>query len=159
MSLRIASAQDADVPVILDFIRQLAEYEKLSHEVQATEEALRQTLFGERPYAEVLLAYWDDEPVGFALFFHNYSTFLAKPGLYLEDLFVNPSARGRGIGKALLTRLAEVANQRGCGRVEWSVLDWNTPSIEFYRRMGAVAKDEWTIFRLTGEALERYGSC
>ncbi len=159
MSLRIASAQEADVPVILDFIRQLAEYEKLSHEVQATEEALRQTLFSERPYAEVLLAYWDDEPVGFALFFHNYSTFLAKPGLYLEDLFVNPSARGRGIGKALLTRLAEVANQRGCGRVEWSVLDWNTPSIEFYRRMGAVAKDEWTIFRLTGEALERYGSC
>ncbi len=159
MSLRIASAQETDVPVILDFIRQLAEYEKLSHEVEATEEALRQTLFGERPYAEVLLAYWDDQPVGFALFFHNYSTFLAKPGIYLEDLFVNPAARGRGIGKALLTRLAEVANQRGCGRVEWSVLDWNTPSIEFYRRMGAVAKDEWTVFRLTGEALERYGSC
>ena len=159
MSLRLASAQETDVPVILDFIRQLAEYEKLSHEVEATEEALRQTLFGERRYAEVLLAYWDDQPVGFALFFHNYSTFLAKPGIYLEDLFVNPGARGRGIGKALLTRLAEVANQRGCGRVEWSVLDWNTPSIEFYRRMGAVAKDEWTVFRLTGEALERYGSC
>lgn len=156
MSLLIRSAREQDVPVILDFIRQLAEYERLSHEVMATEESLRATLFGTRPYAEVLIAYWDGQPVGFALFFHNYSTFLAKPGIYLEDLFVNPSARGRGIGKALLTRLAELAHERQCGRVEWSVLDWNAPSIEFYRRMGARPLDEWTTFRLTGEALARY---
>lgn len=157
MSLRIVPALEADVPVILDFIRQLAEYEKLSHEVAATEETLRATLFGPRPYAEVLIAYWEQMPVGFALYFHNYSTFLAKPGIYLEDLFVNPSARGKGIGKALLTKLAEVALERGCGRVEWAVLDWNAPSIEFYRRMGAKPMDEWTTFRLTGEALGEYG--
>ena len=157
MSLRISSAREQDVPLILGFIRQLAEYERLSHEVAATEQTLRETLFGERPYAEVLIAHWDEEPVGFALFFHNYSTFLAKPGIYLEDLFVNPSARGRGVGKALLTRLAGLAIERNCGRVEWSVLDWNAPSIEFYRRMGAKAMDEWTIFRLTGEALGQYG--
>ncbi len=156
MSLSIREATAGDVPLILDFIRQLAEYEKLSHEVEATEVALRETLFGARPFAEVLIASWGDAPVGFALFFHNYSTFLAKPGIYLEDLFVNPSARGKGIGKALLTRLAELAIERGCGRVEWSVLDWNAPSIEFYRRMGAQAKDEWTVFRLTGEALGQY---
>lgn len=156
MSLRIEPAREQDVPVILDFIRQLAEYEKLSNAVVATEDSLRATLFGERPFAEVLIAYWEDEPVGFALFFHNYSTFLAQPGVYLEDLFVNPSARGRGIGKALLTRLAEVAIERNCGRVEWSVLDWNTPSIEFYRRMGAKPLDEWTTFRLTGESLGQY---
>ena len=157
MSLRISSAREQDVPLILGFIEQLAAYEKLSHEVAATERTLRETLFGARPYAEVLMAHWDEEPVGFALFFHNYSTFLAKPGIYLEDLFVNPPARGRGVGKALLTRLAELAIERNCGRVEWSVLDWNAPSIEFYRRMGAKAMDEWTIFRLTGEALGRYG--
>lgn len=157
MSLRIDPAREQDVPVILDFIRQLAEYEKLSGAVVATEDALRATLFGERPYAEVLIAFWEDAPVGFALFFHNYSTFLARPGIYLEDLFVNPAARGRGVGKALLTRLAELAIERGCGRVEWSVLDWNAPSIEFYRRMGAVPLDEWTTFRLTGEALGQYG--
>jgi len=156
MSLSIREATAGDVPLILNFIRQLAEYEKLSHEVEATEAALRETLFGARPFAEVLIASWADAPVGFALFFHNYSTFLAKPGIYLEDLFVNPSARGKGIGKALLTRLAELAIERGCGRVEWSVLDWNAPSIEFYRRMGAQAKDEWTVFRLTGEALGQY---
>ena len=156
-SLRILPARETDVPVILDFIRQLAEYEKLSDEVAATEATLSETLFGERPYAEVLIAYWDDVPAGFALFFHNYSTFLAKPGIYLEDLFVNPGSRGLGIGKALLTRLAEVALERGCGRVEWAVLDWNEPSIEFYRRMGARAMDEWTTFRLTGEALAQYG--
>lgn len=152
----MGSARVEDVPVILDFIRQLAEYEKLAHEVAATEQTLRETLFSERPYAEVLIAYWEEAPVGFALFFHNYSTFLAKPGIYLEDLFVNPSARGKGIGKALLTRLAELANERGCGRVEWSVLNWNVPSIEFYRRMGARPQDEWTTFRLTGDALGQY---
>lgn len=154
--LRIRAAKESDVPVILDFIRQLADYERLSHAVAATEQALRETLFGARPYAEVLVAHWDEEPVGFALFFHNYSTFLAKPGIFLEDLFVNPSARGRGIGKALLTRLAELAIERHCGRVEWSVLDWNAPSIEFYRRMGATPMDEWTIFRLTGDALAQH---
>ncbi len=154
--LRIRAAKESDVPMILDFIRQLADYERLSHAVAATEQALRETLFGARPYAEVLVAHWDEEPAGFALFFHNYSTFLAKPGIYLEDLFVNPSARGRGIGKALLTRLAELAIERHCGRVEWSVLDWNAPSIEFYRRMGATPMDEWTIFRLTGDALAQY---
>lgn len=154
--LRIRAAKESDVPVILDFIRQLADYERLSHAVAATEQALRETLFGARPYAEVLVAHWDEEPVGFALFFHNYSTFLAKPGIYLEDLFVNPSARGRGIGKALLTRLAELAIERHCGRMEWSVLDWNAPSIEFYRRMGATPMDEWTIFRLTGDALAQH---
>ena len=157
MSLRISPARETDTGIILDFIRQLADYEKLSHEVAATEETLRATLFGERPYAEVLIAYGDEAPVGFALFFHSYSTFLAKPGIYLEDLFVNPAARGKGIGKALLTRLAEVALERGCGRVEWAVLDWNTPSIEFYRRLGAKPMDEWTTFRLTGEALNAYG--
>ncbi len=157
MSLRISSAREADTGIILDFIRQLADYEKLSHEVAATEETLRATLFGERPYAEVLIAYWEKAPMGFALFFHNYSTFLAKPGIYLEDLFVNPAARGKGIGKALLTRLAEVALERGCGRVDWAVLDWNAPSIEFYRRMGAMPMNEWTTFRLTGEALDAYG--
>jgi len=158
MSLRIAPALESDVPVILDFIRQLADYEKLSGEVAATEESLRDTLFGARPYAEVLIAYWEEMPVGFALFFHNYSTFLAKPGIYLEDLFVNPAARGKGIGRALLTRLAELAIERGCGRVEWAVLDWNAPSIEFYQRMGARAMDEWTTFRLTGASLEQYRS-
>lgn len=157
MSLRISSAREADTGIILDFIRQLADYEKLSHEVAATEETLRATLFGERPYAEVLIAYWEKAPMGFALFFHNYSTFLAKPGIYLEDLFVNPAARGKGIGKALLTRLAGVALERGCGRVDWAVLDWNAPSIEFYRRMGAMPMNEWTTFRLTGEALDAYG--
>lgn len=156
MSLRIAPARAEDVPLILDFIRQLAEYERLAHEVAATEQTLRETLFSERPYAEVLIAYWAEAPVGFALFFHNYSTFLAKPGIYLEDLFVNPSARGKGIGKALLTQLAELAIERGCGRVEWSVLNWNAPSIEFYRRMGAKPQDEWTTYRLTGEALGQY---
>jgi len=158
MSIRIAPAVSADVPVILDFIRQLADYEKLSHDVAATEESLRDTLFGARPYAEVLIAYWEEAPLGFALFFHNYSTFLAKPGIYLEDLFVNPPARGRGIGKALLTRLAELAIERGCGRVEWAVLDWNAPAIEFYRRMGARPMEEWTTFRLTGASLEVYRS-
>ena len=157
MSLTIAPARPDDAPLILKFIRALAEYEKLSQACVATETALRETLFGERPYAEVVIARWHGEPAGFALFFHNYSTFLAKPGLYLEDLFVEPRLRGHGIGKALLTELARIANRRGCGRVEWSVLDWNQPSIDFYRRMGAVAMDEWTAFRLSGAALEGYG--
>jgi len=155
MPVRIVEAVEADVPVILEMIRGLAEYEKLLPNVAATEEELRLTLFGEKPAAEVLLAWLDSECVGFALFFPNYSTFLAKPGLYLEDLFVKPHARGKGAGAALLRELARIALRRGCGRVEWAVLDWNEPSIAFYRRLGAVPMDEWTTFRLTGEALER----
>jgi GNAT superfamily N-acetyltransferase len=142
-----------DLSLILQFIRDLAEYERLSHEVEATEERLQETLFGVRSVAEIIFAEVDGVAVGFTLFFHNYSTFLARPGLYLEDLFVLPSHRGQGIGKALLKELARVAIERGCGRFEWSVLDWNEPSIEFYKSQGAVAKDEWTVFRVTGDDL------
>ena len=152
--LDIRTATQGDVPQILEFIRALAEYEKLAHKVVATEELLHRTLFGPRPYAEVLLAEDDGKPVGFALFFHNYSTFLARPGIYLEDLFVIPEARGRGYGKALLARLARLAIERECGRVEWAVLDWNAPSIAFYESLGAQMLTDWKIFRLTGEALE-----
>ena len=152
---RIAAATEADIPVILEMIRGLAEYERLSHAVTATEDLLRRTLFGAGPAAEVLLAYSDAECVGFALFFQNYSTFLAKPGIYLEDLFVKPHARGKGTGLALLRAIAGLAAERGCGRVEWSVLDWNEPSIAFYKKLGAIPLDEWTMFRLTGEALEK----
>jgi len=151
----IRQATEADVPMILRFIRALAEYEKLSHKVVATEESLRRTLFGNPRFAEVILGYEDGEPVGFALFFHNYSTFLGRPGIYLEDLFVDPDRRGRGYGKALLAHLARLARDRDCGRVEWAVLDWNAPSIQFYKSLGAVPLDDWIIFRLTGEALER----
>ena len=147
-------ATEADVATILAFIRDLAEYEGLPHEVSATEDSLRDTLFGSRPYAEAVFACVQNREVGFALFFHNYSTFLGKPGLYLEDLFVKPEFRGRGIGKAMMIYLAQVARERGCGRFEWWVLDWNEPSIEFYRRMGAVPMSEWTVMRVTGEALE-----
>ncbi|HTS51178.1 MAG TPA: GNAT family N-acetyltransferase [Bryobacteraceae bacterium] len=153
--LSIRPASESDVALILRFIEKLAEYEKLSHEVVATEAALRHYLFGPRPMAEVILAYWAGEPVGFALFFHNFSTFLARPGIYLEDLFVEPEHRGKGIGKALLVHLARLAMQRGCGRLEWAVLNWNEPSIQFYRKLGAVAKDDWTVYRLTGDALQR----
>ena len=152
--LEIAPAVEPDVPLLLRFIRDLAAYEKLAHEVRATEEGLRRTLFGERPYAEALVARLAAEPVGFALFFHNYSTFLGKPGIYLEDLFVQPAHRKKGIGKALLQRLAAVAVERDCGRVEWAVLDWNAPSIAFYRALGAVSMDAWTVFRLEGAALQ-----
>ena len=153
--VRILPATEADIPEILSMIRGLAEYEKLAHLVKATEEQLRETLFGRQPAAEVVMAYADAECAGFALFFPNYSTFLAQPGIYLEDLYVKPHARGCGIGFALLTHLARLALQRGCGRIEWGVLDWNTPSIEFYRKLGAVPLDEWTKYRLAGEALER----
>jgi GNAT superfamily N-acetyltransferase len=148
-------AEERDVPLILGFIRGLAEYERLAHEVAATEELLRETLFGSRRVAEVLIGDYRGDPVGFALFFHNYSTFLGRPGIYLEDLFVNPEMRGRGFGKMLLAYLAKLAVERQCGRLEWSVLDWNEPSIRFYRRLGAVAMDDWTIYRLTGQALAR----
>jgi GNAT superfamily N-acetyltransferase len=153
--IQISPATEADVPAILEMIRELAEYEKLSHVVVATEEQLRHTLFGERPAAEVLLAHWNSEPIGFALFFPNYSTFLAQPGIYLEDLFVKPHARGKGAGLALFIELARIAVVRGCGRVEWSVLDWNGPSIQFYKKLGAVPMDEWTTFRLTSEPLAK----
>ncbi len=158
MPLTIRSATSDDIPLILEFIRGLAEYEKLLHEVEATEAKLRVTLFPPhgRAGAECVLAFADDEPAGFALFFHNYSTFLAKPGLYLEDLYVKPALRGRGIGKALLLHLAKLANERGCGRMEWSVLDWNQPAIEFYESLGARRMREWQICRLTGEGLTRY---
>jgi GNAT superfamily N-acetyltransferase len=154
MKATIRPAVEADVPTLLAFIRELAEYEKLTHEVSASEERLRATLFGPRPFAEALLACADDVPVGFALFFHNYSTFLARPGLYLEDLYVRPAFRGRGLGKLLLATLARFAIERGCGRYEWSVLEWNGPSIRFYQGMGAEMKNDWKIMRVTGTALE-----
>lgn len=156
--IHITPATPADVPLILGFIRELAEYEHLSDQVSATEAALQATLFGARPAAEVLIARESGEPAGFALFFPNYSTFLAQPGIYLEDLYVKPALRGHGIGRALLARIAALAVERGCGRFEWSVLDWNAPSIGFYRSLGAVAMDEWTLFRLTGDALAALAS-
>lgn len=149
--IRPARAQDS--PLLLRLIRELAEYEKLLDAVTTTEEDLRRTLFGEKPAAEALLAFWEGKPAGFALFFQNYSTFLGKPGLYLEDLFVRPESRRKGIGKALFLRLAKLAVERGCGRFEWSALDWNEPAIRFYEAMGAKAMTDWTTFRLTGKAL------
>lgn len=154
----IRNATPDDAGVILSFIRDLADYEKLSDQVTATEDDLRSSLFGERTVAEVLLAQEDEVPVGFALFFHNYSTFLGKPGIYLEDLFIDPEYRNKGYGKALLVHLARLANLRGCGRFEWSVLDWNTPSIEFYRGLGARPMEEWTLFRLDGDVLKAFGT-
>ena len=151
----IRDATIDDVPLILRFIRDLAEYEHLLDRVVATEERVRETLFGPRRYAEAIIGEEDGVPAGFALFFHNYSTFLARPGIYLEDLFVSPHARGRGYGKALLARLAQIAVERDCGRVEWAVLEWNAPSIAFYRSLGAVCLDDWRIFRLTGDSLDR----
>jgi len=154
LDLEIRPATERDVPLILTFIRELADYERLSHEVVATEEALRDSLFGERGFAEVLLGYAGGSPAGFALFFHSFSTFLGKPGIYLEDLYVRPEFRGAGIGKALLVHLAKLARERGCGRLEWSVLDWNEPAIGFYRRTGASPVGGWTVYRVSGEALE-----
>jgi GNAT superfamily N-acetyltransferase len=153
MSISLRVATTADVPQILAYIEGLAEYEKLSHACVATEETLRETLFGPRPFAEVIMADYSGQPAGFALFFHNYSTFRAKPGIYLEDLYVLPERRGHGVGKALLKELAKLAVDRGCARLEWSVLDWNSPAIDFYRSLGAEPQDEWTIFRVTDEAL------
>lgn len=157
MSAIIRSATVDDVPIILGFIRELAAYEKLSSEVEATEGKLRETLFGPRPAAECVLAFTEEEtPAGVAIFFTNYSTFLARPGLYLEDLFVQADYRGRGIGKALLLHLARLANQRDYGRMEWSVLDWNQTAIDFYEALGARRLREWQICRLSGAALSRY---
>ena len=153
--VQIRSATPADVPLILQFIRELAEYEKLAHQVAATEADIRDSLFGARPAAECLIAESQGKPAGFALFFHNFSTFLGKPGLYLEDLYVKPELRGKGVGKQLLAHLAKLALSRGCGRFEWAVLDWNAPAIRFYGSIGARMLDDWRINRLTGEALEK----
>ena len=150
----LRDATEDDAPLILRFIRELAEYERLAHACVATEESVRETLFGEKRYAEVIIADHDGEPAGFALFFHNYSTFLARPGIYLEDLYVRPELRGHGIGKALLSRLAAIAMERNCGRLEWAVLNWNEPAIQFYRSVGALPQDQWTVYRVTEEALE-----
>jgi GNAT superfamily N-acetyltransferase len=152
ISLRFATADDAGL--ILDFIRQLADYENLTHEMVTDEDQLRQSLFGERQVAEVVIASYDGEPAGFALFFHNFSTFLGLPGIYLEDLFVIPALRGHGIGKILLSYLARLAVERGCGRLEWWVLDSNEPAIRFYERLGEKPMDKWTVFRVTGQTLE-----
>lgn len=157
MTLRIRPAEAADVPVIADLIRGLATFEKLEDQVSMTEERLAESLFGQHRYAETLLAEDDGTPVGFALFFHNFSTFLGLPGVYLEDLFVMPEHRGRGVGRALLRELARLAVERGCGRLEWSVLDWNRDAIGFYERLGARPNSEWTVYRLTGEALTSLG--
>ena len=153
MTTLIRTATVADAGLILDFVRELAVYEKLAGEVVATEDLLRDTLFGPGATAEVLIAEADGQAAGFALFFHNYSTFLARPGIYLEDLFVRQQFRGRGVGRALLAQIAHLARERKCGRVEWSVLDWNQPAIRFYQSLGAVPQDQWTTFRLTGECI------
>ena len=157
MTIRIEPATERDVPLILRLIAALAEYERLAHQMVATEAALRETLFGEKPAAEVVIAYVDEKPAGFALWFYNYSTFLAKPGLYLEDLFVMPEWRGQGVGRRLLSHLARIAVARGCGRMEWSVLDWNEPAIGFYRTLGATVMEDWRICRLTGDTLAALG--
>ena len=150
----IRPATEDDVPLILALIKELAEYERLSQEVLATEDILRESLFGEQRGAEALIGYHEGAPAGFALFFHNFSTFLGRPGIYLEDLYVKPEFRGKGIGRGMLVYLAKLAKRRNCGRLEWSVLDWNEPTISLYRSIGAVPMDEWTVYRLSGEALE-----
>jgi len=151
----IRTTTEADVPVILQLIRDLATYERAPDAVVATETGLREVLFGAKPAAEVLLALENAAPVGFAVFFHNFSTWLGRPGLYLEDLFVRPEKRGKGYGRALLARLAQIAKERGCGRMEWAVLDWNDPAIQFYRKLGAAPMDEWTVFRLTEDGIAK----
>ena len=151
--LQIRRAAVDDVPLIMQLIRELAEYERAPKDVVATEPQLREVLFGEKPSAEVLLAFASDQPVGFAVYFFNFSTWLGRPGLYLEDLFVKPEVRGKGYGRALLTRLAQIAQERGCGRMEWAVLTWNEPAIQFYRKLGAKPMDEWTVFRLTSDGI------
>ena len=153
--MKIRAATREDVPIILQLIRDLAEYERAPGEVTTTEEQLADVLFGERRAAEVLLAFENDAPVGFAVFFQNFSTWLGQPGLYLEDLFVKPEARGKGYGRSLLVHLAKIARDRGCGRMEWAVLDWNEPAIQFYRALGATPMDEWTVFRLKRQGIAK----
>jgi GNAT superfamily N-acetyltransferase len=157
-SLSIVPATPADVPIVLKLIRELAEYEKLLHEVVANETAVREALFGSRTVAECVLAWDGQTPLGFALYYYNFSTFLARPGLYLEDLYVRPEHRGQGVGEALLKHLAKIAVSRGCGRMEWAVLNWNRRAIQFYERMGAEGVLDWTVYRMSGEALLRLGS-
>ena len=156
-NFQIRPARVEDVPIILELIRDLATYERAPHEVTATEEQLVDVLFGERPAAEVLLAFEGESPVGFAVYFYNFSTWLGRPGLYLEDLFVKPEKRGKGYGRALLVELAKIARDRGCGRMEWAVLNWNEPAIKFYRTLGAKPMDEWTVFRLTRDGIAKTG--
>ena len=158
MTIAIRPATPADLPLIAQFIRDLADYEKLAHEVRFDEAKLGEKLFGPRPYAEVLIGEIDGTPQGFALFFHNFSTFEGRPGIYLEDLFVRPEARGSGLGKALLSHLAALCTARDCARLEWSVLDWNAPAIGFYQSLGAKLMDEWTVMRVDGEALTKLAS-
>jgi len=153
-ALSVRAVRAEEVGLVMQFVRELAQYERLEHEVAATTESLHAALFGPRPYAEAVFGCLDGEPRGFALYFHNFSTFLGKPGLYLEDLYVQPQARGRGLGSHLLAWLARLALERGCGRFEWAVLDWNEPALKVYRRLGARAQQEWTIHRITGAALE-----
>src|ERR1700737_522691 len=154
-TLEIRPARASDVPVILQLIRDLATYERAPNEVTATEKGLTEVLCGEKPAAEVLLAFENETAAGFAVFFHNFSTWLGRPGLYLEDLFVRPEHRGKGYGRALLIELAKIARDRGCGRMEWAVLDWTEPAIQFYRKLGAKPMDEWTVFRLTGDGIAK----
>lgn len=154
-SFEIRTTTEADVPVILSLVRELAEYERAPEAVVATEAGLREVLFGPKRSAEVLLALANGDAVGFAVYFHNFSTWLGRPGLYLEDLFVRPAERGKGYGRALLERLAKIAQERGCGRMEWAVLDWNDPAIQFYRKLGAEPMNEWTVFRLTQEGIAK----
>lgn len=155
--LVIRKASETDVPVLLSLIRELADYEHLSHECVATEELIKDILFGDGVNAEALVAEYDGTPVGFALFFHNFSTFLGKRGIYIEDVFVKPDFRRKGIGRALLMHIVRLAKERKCGRVEWCVLDWNEPAIKFYKGIGAKPLDEWTVFRLSGDALQKLG--
>jgi GNAT superfamily N-acetyltransferase len=155
VTVAIRPATPADVPTVLRFVKELATYEREPDAVKATEADFERTLFGPRPYAEAVIAEDAGESVGFALFFHNFSTWEGKPGVYLEDLYVTPQARGRGVGKALLAHLAKIAVERGCARLEWWVLDWNEPAIAFYRSLGAVPMDEWTVNRITGDALTK----
>ena len=157
-NFQIRPARVEDVPIILQLIRDLATYERAPDEVSATEEKLVDVLFGERPAAQVLLAFEAESPVGFALYFYNFSTWLGRPGLYLEDLFVKPEKRGKGYGRALLVELAKIARDRGCGRMEWAVLNWNEPAIKFYRTLGAKPMNEWTVFRLTREEIAKLGT-
>jgi len=152
--ITLRAANENDTPIILSLIKELAEYEKLSHEVLADENKLKTTLFGKKKFAEVIIADYKNEPAGFALFFHNYSTFLGKPGIYLEDLYVKTDLRGKGIGKILLAYLGKLALERDCGRIEWAVLDWNEPSIQFYKNLGAKPMDEWTVFRVTSDSIK-----
>ena len=155
MNFVIKQAEEKDIPILIDFVKRLAEYEKLSKEMVATEGIYRDSFFGKEKFAHAVIGYYEDKPVGIAIYFFNFSTFIGRPGLYLEDLFVLPELRGKGFGKKLLIYLSKIAVEKRCGRMEWSVLDWNEPAIEFYKSLGAIPMDEWTVFRLTGDNLKK----